>query len=47
MSLSSTACFLTSDRVRWWLFAGTIGRTRAPDKDAMPPASLWLRDQPT
>ena len=50
-SVDVTACFLISDRVKWGPFAGGIGRARAPDNDAMPPASLHttgqLSDPPT
>lgn len=35
-----TACFLVSDRVRWWPLAGETGRARAPEREAIPPASL-------
>lgn len=40
MSVDVTAWVRMSERVRWCVFDGVMGRARAPDKEAMPPASL-------
>ena len=40
MSVEVIVCFLMSERVRWWLLLGWIGRANAPEREARPPASL-------
>lgn len=30
-----------SERVRWWVFEGEMGMGMAPEREAMPPASLY------